>query len=117
MVYDGEDCIMPILLGESYNEIHCNLLEGEGSFFSGDLIKGNFSLVSEDFVLLTVGTSFDIIGYPLVHAWPFKYFSSFPNGFVSSWMSGCGVVINCHLVVLVGGELVVLMNSSGFRSV
>ena len=61
MVYDGEDCIMPILLGESYNEIHCNLLEGEGSFFRCDLIEGYFWSMSKDLVLLTDCASLGVI--------------------------------------------------------
>ncbi len=103
MVYDSEDHVMPILLWESCNKIHHNLLEGKCPFFSGNLVKGDFSSVSKDFVLLTVGASFDVIGYPLVHACPFEYLGGFSNGFVLSWVPGCGVIMDKGHQLLFGG--------------
>jgi|SRR6266403_812217 len=94
MIYNGEDCIISFLLWESCDEVHCNLLKWKGSFFGGDLIQGRLLLISKDFVLLTVGTSLDIIRYPLAHTYPFVYFGSFPNGFISFWMSSCWMIVD-----------------------
>ncbi len=49
--------------------------------------------MGEDLILLAVGTSFDVVWYPLAHAYPFVYFSSFPDGFISSQVSSCGMVM------------------------
>jgi len=50
--------------------------------------------VSKDFVLLTDGTSFDVVCYPLVHPHPGQDFCGFSDGFVVSWMSSRGVVMD-----------------------
>ena len=57
-------------------------------------IDGYFLLVCEVLVLLASGTSFDIVGYPLVHVRPPVPFFSFADGFVSTRMASCGVVMN-----------------------
>ena len=49
------------MLWKSHNEVHCDLLKGEGSFFGRNSIEGHFWVMCEDFVLLTGCVSFDVV--------------------------------------------------------
>ena len=82
------------MLREACNEVHCNLLEGEGSFICCNTVKGYFCLMSEDLILLADCASFDAVCYPLVHACPRQDFCGFLDGFVVPWMSRCGVIVD-----------------------
>jgi len=84
MVYNSEDCIVALLLWEACDEVHCNLLEWEGSLICSDLIKRHLLPVSDDLILLAVCTSLNVVGYPSAHSSPAAYFGGFSNGFVSS---------------------------------
>ena|SRR6266403_5922246 len=94
MVYDGEDCIVPSLLRKSGNQVHGNLLEWESSFTSCNAIEGCLLFVRDNLILLTVCTSLYVIGYPLTHSDPSSYFGGFLDGFISSWVSCCGVIVD-----------------------
>ena len=50
--------------------------------------------MSKDFVLLAGCTSFDIVCDPLVHAVPLGELFSFPDGFVSPWVTCQWVVVH-----------------------
>src|SRR6266403_3943713 len=97
MVYNGEDGIIPALLWKSHDKIHCNLLERECVFVCCDAVEGYLLLVCEDFVLLTVSTSFYIVGYPLMHSCPAIHLGHFLDCFISPWVSSCRVIMyECH---------------------
>src|SRR6266436_9317412 len=85
---------MSMLLQESCNEIHRNLLKGEGAFFCGDVIERYFLFMSYDFILLACCASLHIVCYPLSHPRPWQDFCCFPNCFISSGVSCCGVVVD-----------------------
>jgi len=53
--------------------------------------------MSNDFILLAGGTSFDVISDPVIHRWPLVDLFCFSDCFVSAWMSGYHVVMSvCH---------------------
>ena len=93
MIYDGKDGIMSMLWRKPRNEVHCNLLKWECILFSRDAVEGYFPLMYDNFILLAVGASFYVVGYPLVLSYPAVYLGCFSDGFISSWVSGCGVVV------------------------
>ncbi len=49
--------------------------------------------MGNDFILLAVSASFYVVGYPLAHSYPIMRLACFPNGFISSGMSGCRVIV------------------------
>ena len=49
--------------------------------------------MGDDLVLLAVSASFYIIRYPSTHPYPVMRLACFPNGFISSRMSSCGVIV------------------------
>ena len=53
-----------------------------------------FLLVCKVFVLLAGCASFDIVGYPLIHVRPPIPFLGLADGFISSWVASCGVVVH-----------------------
>ena len=81
-----------MLLRESRNEIHHDLLEREGAFLSGDAVERYPLFVGYDFVLLTGCAAFNVVCNPLSHPHPWQDFRSFPNCFISSGMP-CGRVV------------------------
>ncbi len=93
MVYNGEDGVVPMLLWESCDKVCCDLLKWECIFVGRDTVEGYFLSVCNDLVLLAIGTSFYIVGYPLAHPYPAVYFSCFSDCFISSWMSSCGMIV------------------------
>ena len=62
----------------------------------GDLVEGYLLLMRDDLVLLAVGASFYVIGYPSTHSCPVVCLACLPNSFVSPGVSGCGVVVYEH---------------------
>src|SRR6266404_4487435 len=85
---------MSVLLWESCDEIHRNLLKGEGAFFCGDAVERYLLFMSHDFILLAGHTSFHVVRYPLLHPRPWQDFCCFPNRFVSSGVSCHGVIMD-----------------------
>src|SRR6266404_4226222 len=83
---------MSVLLRESCDKIHRNLLKGEGAFFGCNAVKRRFSLMSQDFILLAGSAAFDVICDPLSHPCPGQDLRGFSYCFVSSRVS-CGRVI------------------------
>ncbi len=49
--------------------------------------------MGNDLVLLAVSTPFYVIRYPSTHSYPVMRLARFSNGFVSSRMSSCGVIV------------------------
>ena len=97
MVNNGEYCVETSDRGQPCDKIHTDLSEGERFGFSGDTVKWGSSGMSDGFVLLTSRTSLDVIRDPLFHSRPLGAFACLSKGFVSSRMSGGGViVVNGH---------------------
>ena len=94
MVYNGENGIFPVSKGESRDQIHSYLLERSSVLRDCDSIEWGFLLVSDDFVLLANGASFDIVSDPVVHHRPLVDFFCFPNCFILSRMSGCHMIVS-----------------------
>ncbi len=103
MVYYGQYGVMSMLLRESRDEVHCNLLKGEGAFFSGDAVERYFLPMSHDFILLADCTSFHVVCYPLSHSCPWQGFCCFPDRFILSRVSCHGVVVDEGHEVPFGG--------------
>jgi hypothetical protein len=70
VVYNRKDGVLAFVCRQSSDEVHCDSLEGECSFFSCDLVEGDFGAMCEDLVLLAYHTAFDIICYPGIHPIP-----------------------------------------------
>ena len=70
MVYDGQYGVVPVLLRESRDEVHRNLLERESAFFGRDAVKRCSFLMGQNFVLLAGGTAFYVVCDPLSHPCP-----------------------------------------------
>ena len=94
MVYDSKDGVFPVPKGESHDQVHGYLLERSSILRDHDSIEWGFLLVGDDFILLTDGTSFDIVGNPTVHCRPLVDFFCFSDCFISSWMFGCHVIMS-----------------------
>ncbi len=93
MVNNSEDCIMASNQGQTSDEVHTNLLKGKCLRFRGDVVKRGLPWMSQGFVLLTDGASFDIICDPFFHSRPLDVFTCLSKGLVSSQVSGRGVVM------------------------
>ncbi len=61
---------MPMLLRESRDEIHHNLLKRESAFFSGEVVEWYSLLMGHDLVLLAGCAAFYIVCDPLPHPRP-----------------------------------------------
>src|SRR6266403_1875713 len=83
---------MPVMLREPCDQVHCDLLKGEGAFFGCDAVEWYSFLVSHDFVLLAGRAAFYVFCDPLPHARPWQDLRSFSDRFVSSGVS-CGRMI------------------------
>ena len=59
----------------------------------GDPVEGYLLSMCDDFVLLAVATSFYIVRYPFAHSYPIVRLACFSDCFISSRMSGCGVIV------------------------
>ena len=92
-----------MLLRKSCDEVHCDLLEGEGAFFGSDAVERYFLFMSYDFVLLADCTSLYVVCYPLAHPHPWQGFGRFPDCLLSSWVSRGGVVVDEGHEVPFGG--------------
>ncbi len=85
---------MSVLLRESCDKVHCDLLERESAFFGGDAVERCFLFVGQDFVLLTDCTPFYIVCDPLSHSCPWQDFISPSGCLVASRVSCSGVVVD-----------------------
>ena len=71
--------------------------EWESVLGRGDPIEGCLLSMRDNLVLLAVSTSFYVVRYPLTHSCPIVCLACFSNGFVSSGVSGRGMVVyECH---------------------
>src|SRR6266850_5030053 len=96
MIYNCENSIFAISKWESRDQVHGYLLEWTCIRRDCNAIEGGFLLMSNDFVLLASGTSFNIIGDPVIHPGPLVDFFGFSNGFISAQVS------RCHMIMSVG---------------
>ncbi len=94
MIHYGQYGIMSVLLRESRDKVHHDLLKGEGAFFCGDAVERYFLFMRYDFILLACCASFDVFCYPLSHPRPWQDFCRFPDRFISSRVSHRGVVVD-----------------------
>ena len=62
-------------------------------FVGCDSIEGCFLSMCDYFILLAVGTSFYVIGYPLAHSYPVMRPLCLFDCFISSGVSGHGVIV------------------------
>src|SRR6266403_5422587 len=85
---------MSVLLQESCDEVHGDLLEGKSAFFGRNTVKWYSLSVSHDFVLLAGCAAFYVVCDPLPHPCPWQDFRSFLDRFISSGMSCGGVVMD-----------------------
>ena len=70
MVYDGQYGVVSVLLRESRDKVHCDLLEREGAFFGSDAVEWCFLFVGHDLVLLADRAAFYVVCDPLSHPCP-----------------------------------------------
>src|SRR6267142_6696860 len=97
MIYDGKDGVFSISEGKSRDQIHGYLLEGSGIWRDRNSIEWGFLSMSDNFVLLTGSTTFDVIGDPIIHRWPLIDLLCFSDCFIPARMSGCHVIVSmCH---------------------
>jgi hypothetical protein len=83
------------ILWELCDEVHCYFFERICLRVWGDAVYRGVYLVCQVFVLLTGGTSFDVVFDPLIHAGPPVPSFRGLYGFISPWVSsgGCVVVV------------------------
>ena len=93
MIDYSENRVFSLMVWQSRNEVHCNLLKGHSSFGSSNTVEGRLCFMGLDFVLLAYGTAFHIVRYPLVHSLPLMPFPCLSDRFISSWVSGRRVVM------------------------
>src|SRR6266850_7367054 len=97
MIYDGEDGVFSISEGESRDQIHGYLLKGSSIQRDRNPIEWSFLSVSDNFVLLTGSTAFDVVSNPVVHRWPLVDLFCLSDCFISTRMSSCYVIVSmCH---------------------
>ena len=70
MVYDRQYGVVSMLLRKPRDEVHCDLLKGEGAFFGGDAVKWYPLLMGHDFILLADHAAFYVVCDPLSHSRP-----------------------------------------------
>ena len=70
MVYDGEDGIVSVAVGELGDQIHGYYLKRLSEGWNIDLIWWGSSSMCECFVLLALGTPFDVVFHPFGHGGP-----------------------------------------------
>ena len=58
-----------------------------------DSIEGYLLSMRDDFVLLAVSAAFYVIGFPLTHSCPIVRLACLSDGFISSGVSGCRMVM------------------------
>src|SRR5882672_10772937 len=87
MVDDGEDRVVSIRLRESDNEVHGYLLERKGGWVRGDFVHRRARAVGDDFVLLALRASLDVVRDPDAHVWPPVVSLRLGDGFVTSGVS------------------------------
>ena len=88
MVHDGEDRIMSVGLGETYDEVHGYLLERECGRICWDFVHRRASVVCDDFVLLTCRAPLDVFCDPRAHVWPPIVSFGLGNCFVTTGVPG-----------------------------
>ena len=71
MINNSEDSVLSLYIWKSCDEIHGDLLKGEGVFWGSDAIKGDSRPMSEILVLLAYCTSSNVISNPGFHSFPF----------------------------------------------
>src|SRR5258708_36314715 len=96
MIDDGEDSIFSSYVWKSCDEIHSDLLKGEGVFWGGDTIERDSRPVSKVLVLLPCCTSSNVIGDPGLHPFPSEVVLGLSEGLIPSRVSCCGVVVHQH---------------------
>src|SRR6266403_4408734 len=83
---------MSVLLRESCDKIHRDLLEGEGAFFGCNAVKRYPFPMGHNLILLADGAAFDVVCDPLSHSSPRQDLRSFSDRLVSSGVT-CGRMI------------------------
>ena len=99
MIDDGEDGILSSYVWKSCDEIHSDLLKGEGVFWGSDTIERDSRLVSKVLVLLACCTSSNVIGDPCLHSCPPEVVLGLSESLIPPRVSCCGVVMHqCHQI-------------------
>ena len=70
MIDNGEDGILSSYIWKSCDEIHSDLLEGEGIFWGSDTIERDSRPMSKVLILLAYRTSSNVISDPGLHPFP-----------------------------------------------
>src|SRR6267142_4678686 len=97
MIYNGQDGVFSISEGKSRDQVHSYLLEGSGVRRDRNSVEWGFLPMSNNFVLLTDSTSFDVISDPVIHCWPLVELLCSPDCFIPARVSSCHVIISvCH---------------------
>src|SRR6267142_3651018 len=97
MIYNSKDGVFSISEGESRDQVHGYLLEGSSVRRDCNPVEWSFLPMSDDLILLTDSTAFDVISNPIIHRWPLIDLFCLSDGFVSAWMSSCHVIVSvCH---------------------
>src|SRR6266850_5152707 len=97
MIYNSEDGIFSISEGESCDQVHGYLLKGSSIRRGCNPVEWSFLSMSDNFVLLTDSTAFDVISDPIIHRWPLIDLLCLSDCFISARMSSCHVIVSvCH---------------------
>src|SRR6267142_4018389 len=97
MVHNREDSIFAVPRWESHDQVHGYLLEWVCVRRDCDAIERGFLWMGDDFILLAGSASSDVIRNPVVHFGPLVNLFGFSNGFISTRVSRCHVIVSiCH---------------------
>ena len=96
MIHDSENGVFSVAHGESRDEVHCHLLEGEGVVGRWNAVWGSACFVGDDLVLLAYCATLYVVSYPCIYSFPLTVLLCPSYCFISAWVAGRGMVVRPH---------------------
>jgi len=93
MIYNGKNGVMSVAFRESRDKVHRYVQKWFGVDCGGDVEEWGFDVVSQVFVLLACGASFDVFCDPCPGAGPEVFFVHMSDCFISSGVAIEGAVV------------------------
>src|ERR1700730_11777343 len=93
VIYDREDCVVSVALGDSCYQIHGYLLEWASVVGDADSVEGYFWAMCIYLVLLAGSAPFNVSRNPGVHTWPYVSGPDTSDCFVTSRVTRSWVIV------------------------
>ena len=94
MVDNRENGVLSSYLGQTSDQIHCDLLKWKGVFWGSDTVKGDSRSVHQVLILLTRRASGDVVGNPGFHPFPDQMVLGLSESLIPSRVSCRGVIVD-----------------------